>query len=70
MRAFISIVSDCQGLETTQSALELSPSHCPNKRLGQDLGFGGFALVARIAEHKFANRYMPRAKFIANIFLP
>ena len=43
-----------------QSALEFFPIHCPNGRLGQDLGFGGFALicpkVARIAEHKFANR--------------
>src|SRR6218665_2324815 len=27
----------------SQSALELGPSHCPNGRLGQDLGFGGFA---------------------------
>src|SRR6218665_3274157 len=28
----------------TQSALEMGPSHCLNGHLGQDLGFGGFAL--------------------------
>ena len=43
----------------TQSTLEFSPIHCPNGRLGQDLGFGGFAFalkVAQIAEHKFGCR--------------
>src|SRR6218665_1787109 len=32
----------------TQSALELGPSHCPNGRLGQDLGFGGFAFALKL----------------------
>src|SRR6218665_676198 len=51
---------------TTQSAVEFSPIHCPNGRLGQDMGFGGFAF-ARIAEHKFGNRYV---KVRANILFP
>ena len=31
--------------EPTQSALEFFPIHCPNGRLGQDMGFGGFAFA-------------------------
>ena len=34
----------------SQSALELDPSHCPNGRLGQDLGFGGFAFALKLPE--------------------
>src|SRR6218665_985059 len=33
-----------------QSALELGQSHCPNGRLLQDLGFGGFAFVLKLPE--------------------
>ena len=44
----------------SQSALEFCPIHCPNGRLGQDLGFDEFAFaldrVARIAEQKFGSR--------------
>src|SRR6218665_2303281 len=35
---------------TSQSALELGHSHCPNWRLGQDLGLGGFALALKLPE--------------------
>ena len=31
-------------VQLPQSALEFSPIHCPNDRLGQDLGFGGLPL--------------------------
>ena len=34
----------------TQSALEFCPIHCPNGRLGQDLGFGGFAFALKLPE--------------------
>src|SRR6218665_396590 len=34
----------------SQSALELGPSHCPNGRLGQDMGFGGFAFALKLPE--------------------
>src|SRR6218665_1264887 len=34
----------------SQSALELGPSHCPNGRLGQDLGFGGFVFALKLPE--------------------
>src|SRR6218665_2611021 len=34
----------------TQSALEFFPIHCPNGRLGQDLGFGGFAFALKLPE--------------------
>src|SRR6218665_143419 len=27
-----------------------APSHCPNGRLGQDLGFGGFAFALKLPE--------------------
>src|SRR6218665_694000 len=33
-----------------QSALEFCPIHCPNGRLGQDLGFGEFAFVLELPE--------------------
>ena len=36
--------------ETSQSALEFFPIHCPNGRLGQDLGFGGFAFALKLPE--------------------
>jgi len=36
--------------DNTQSALELSPSHCPKERLVQDLGFGGFAFALKLPE--------------------
>src|SRR6218665_48156 len=35
---------------TTQSALEFCPIHCPNGRLGQDLGFGGIAFALKLPE--------------------
>src|SRR6218665_2251072 len=37
-------------LEYSQSALEFCPIHCPNGRLGQDLGFGGFAFALKFPE--------------------
>src|SRR6218665_3406996 len=35
---------------TPQSALEFCPIHCPNGRLGQDLGFGRFAFALKLPE--------------------
>src|SRR6218665_2036055 len=49
-------------LDFTQSALELGPSHCPNGRLGQDLGFGGFAFVLKLPELLNTNLPTVRAK--------
>src|SRR6218665_1061026 len=41
----------CESLfYASQSALEFSPIHCPNGRLGQDLGFGGFAFALKLPE--------------------
>src|SRR6218665_689717 len=49
---------------TPQSALEFCPIHCPNGRLGQDLGFGGIAFALKLPE--LLNRNLaairPRAK--------
>ena len=36
--------------QATQSALEFCPIHCPNGRLGQDLGFVGFAFALKLPE--------------------
>src|SRR6218665_2103431 len=48
--------------DTAQSALELGPSHCPNGRLGQDLGFGGFAFALKLPELLNTNLAAVRAK--------
>src|SRR6218665_3359339 len=48
--------------ETTQSALEFSSIHCPNGRLGQDLGFGGFAFAPKLPELLNTNFAAVRAK--------
>jgi len=45
-----------------QSALELGPSHCPNGRLRQDLGFGGFAFALKFPELLNTNFVTVRAK--------
>ena len=47
---------------STQSAPELGPSHCPNGRLGQDLGFGGFAFALKLPELLNKNLLTVRAK--------
>ena len=47
---------------TTQSALGLGPIHCPNGRLGQDLGFGGFAFALKLPELLNTNLPTVRAK--------
>src|SRR6218665_4003676 len=36
--------------KSSQSALELGPSHFPNGRLRQDLDFGGFAFALKLPE--------------------
>jgi len=46
----------------TQSALELGPSHCPNGRLGPDLGFGGFAFAIKLPELLNTNLPTVRSK--------
>src|SRR6218665_722862 len=47
---------------TTQSAQEFFPIHCPNGRLGQDLGFGGFAFALKLPELLNTNLPTVRAK--------
>src|SRR6218665_3737994 len=46
----------------TQSALEFCPIHCPNGRLGQDLGFGRFAFALTLPELLNTNLAAVRAK--------
>src|SRR6218665_2949917 len=48
--------------QTTQSALEFCPIHCPNGRLGQDLGFGGSAFALKLPELLNRNLAAVRAK--------
>ena len=55
-------ILDNQGSTATQSALELGPSHCPNGRLGEDLGFGGFAFALKLPELLSRNLPTVRAK--------
>ena len=50
----------------TQSVLEFCPIHCPNGRLGQDLGFGGFAFALKLPE--LLNRNLAAVR--ANILFP
>src|SRR6218665_832387 len=45
-----------------QSALEFCPIHCPNGRLGQDLGFGGSAFALKLPELLNRNLVAVRAK--------
>src|SRR6218665_1220716 len=45
-----------------QSALEFCPSHCPNGRLVQDLGFGGFAFALKLPELLNTNLAAVKAK--------
>src|SRR6218665_674482 len=47
---------------TPQSALEFCPIHCPNGRLGQDLGFGGSAFALKLPELLNRNLVAVRAK--------
>src|SRR6218665_2587156 len=47
---------------STQSALEFCPIHCPNGRLGQDLGFGGSAFALKLPELLNRNLVAVRAK--------
>src|SRR6218665_3299894 len=46
----------------TQAALEFWPIHCPNGRLGQDLGFGGSAFALKLPELVNRNLVAVRAK--------
>src|SRR6218665_2252537 len=46
----------------TQSALEFCPVHCPNGRLGQGLGFGGFVFALKLPELLNTNLAAVRAK--------
>src|SRR6218665_2756831 len=48
--------------DLTQAALEFCPIHCPNGRLGQDLGFGGFAFALKLPELLNRNLAAVRAK--------
>ena len=53
--------NECRFIQS-QSALELGPSHCPNGRLGQDLGFGGVAFALKLPEFLNTNLPTVRAK--------
>src|SRR6218665_26153 len=44
----------------SQSALKFCPIHCPNGRLGQDLGFGGIAFALKLPE--LVNRNLPTVR--------
>ena len=46
----------------SQSALEFFLIHCPNGRLGQDMGFGGFAFALKLPELLNTNLAAVRAK--------
>src|SRR6218665_288432 len=46
----------------SQSALEFCPIHCPNGRLGKDLGFGRFAFALKLPELLNTNLAAVRAK--------
>src|SRR6218665_2376017 len=48
--------------QASQSALEFCPIHCPNGRLGQDLGFGRFAFALKLPELLNRNLAAVRAK--------
>src|SRR6218665_3963411 len=52
--------------DSAQSALEFCPIHCPNGRLEQDLGFGGFAFALKLPE--LLNRNLAAVR--ANILFP
>src|SRR6218665_320045 len=54
-------IASCGGLPA-QSALEFCPIHCPNGRLGQDLGFGGSAFALKLPELLNRNLVAVRAK--------
>src|SRR6218665_2913321 len=54
--------SDNSRFIITQSALEFCPIHCPNGRLGQDLGFGGIAFALKLPELLNRNLAAVRAK--------
>src|SRR6218665_1722051 len=60
----ISVLLKLQGSRATptQSALKFCPIHCPNGRLGQDLGFGGFAFALKLPELLNRNLAAVRAK--------
>src|SRR6218665_2015660 len=49
-------------VQYSQSALEFCPIHCPNGRLGQDLGFGGSAFALKLPELLNRNSVAVRAK--------
>src|SRR6218665_167238 len=65
---FQKLFSHISNLKThnSQSALEFCPIHCPNGRLGQDLGFGGFAFALKLP--KLLNTNL--AAVTANILFP
>src|SRR6218665_1907286 len=48
----------------SQSALEFFPIHCPNGRLGQDMGFRGFAFALKLPELLNTNLATVRANIL------
>src|SRR6218665_945618 len=55
-------VTNINRIALPQAALEFCPIHCPNGRLGQDLGFGGFAFALKLPELLNRNLAAVRAK--------
>src|SRR6218665_2611482 len=58
----INDASESDNIGLSQSALEFCPIHCPNGRLGQDLGFGGIAFALKLPELLNRNLAAVRAK--------
>src|SRR6218665_3443050 len=52
----------CNASILSQSALEFCTIHCPNGRLGQDLGFGGIAFALKLPELLNRNLAADRTK--------
>src|SRR6218665_2693012 len=55
-------VLDAPGPTLSQSTLEFFLIHCPNGRLGQDMGFGGFAFALKLPQLLNTNLAAVRVK--------
>jgi len=57
----------CRTAVHNPAALELGASHCPNRRLGQDMGFGGFAFALKLP--KLLNTNLPNYTRLVHLCL-
>src|SRR6218665_4095572 len=67
---FMSSVWTGRSEKASQSALEFCPIHCPNGRLGQDLGFGRFAFALKLPELLNTNLATVRANIVFPYWAP